>query len=168
MSGSAVRLVAIGAALVVAGPAEAVDNTLPGACAFVAHLYTILPAAGRDMTPYAPPLRALMARDAAYSETSGDVGALDAMPLCDCQDMAADYRVTTLRATAPARNRATVVVSLRNGGIRRFRLDLSWGGKEWLVEDIHGPTIPSLLAHLTREVPAEEARLRQQSKRRTS
>jgi hypothetical protein len=100
---------------------------------------------------YAPPLRALIDKDA---RRAGDgVGLIEAVPFCECQDTAPNYGFTsTVAATGPGK--ATVTVLLRNGGSpQTFKVDLTYGATGWAIADIHAPATPSLLAYLKKNLP---------------
>jgi hypothetical protein len=124
-----------------------------------------LPLRTAPAIPYAPELRRLMARDAAYSRASGNVGAVDWNPFCGCQDFARNYRMVRITAAPRGQARAKVWITLRNGGLQNFTLDMVQQTGSWRVADIHSADIPSLSAHLRREVPREEAGLRRRRKR---
>lgn len=116
---------------------------------------------------YAARLGGLLRRDAAFSRRSGDVGVLDGVPFCDCQDTTPNYRILQSAVESRGSNGAAVSVQIRNGSEnRRFTIDLVHEGGEWLVADVHGHDTPSLLALLEREVPREEKSLTPQERRK--
>jgi len=130
-----------------AAPAAAQE----GPRAFVARLY----AAYRDpdFSPlrrperiFAPPFVAALAEDRRLF--TGEVGFIDADPICQCQDpggMKAD-----LGAVREAGARAEVSVRLRFGAadVRRIRLKLVRLAAGWRVADIAADDEPSFLADL--------------------
>ena len=124
-----------------------------GAQAYAEAIYRRLPDDRFDFRQvrYAPVLRNLLAREAAAAH--GEVGLIDSVPFCACQDTAEDYAFTTEVRPAPA-DRAEVLVHLRNGGRSTFRLDMVRLRTGWAVADIHGPERPSLVAYLQRSLPA--------------
>lgn len=85
----------------------------------------------RDRTLFAPELAALFAKDARIVARTGDMGVIDAVPLCSCQDdEGMRARSTVLRADASA---ATVRVRLTFGGgeptlltLRLVRMPAGW------------------------------------------
>lgn len=85
----------------------------------------------RDRTIFAPELAALFAKDARIVARTGDMGAIDAVPLCSCQDDEGMRAVAiVLRADARA---AMVRVRLTFGGgtptpltLRLVRLPAGW------------------------------------------
>ena len=158
--------------LVMAVPAQELcanggaSPALAGAKSYVEAIYRSIPARfDYGMVHYAPELSALMKRDAVFSKVPGDVGVLDGIPFCDCQDSDPNYRILRTRMTAFRRVGATVIVDLRNGGVRRFSVDLVPARGRWLVQDVHSSNVPSLLALMRREVPLEERDLRLRHKR---
>jgi hypothetical protein len=87
---------------------------------------------------------------------SGDVGALDGDPICDCQD---DGGMKTERIeivdVAPGRALATVTLRFP-AETTTVKLDLvSWRGA-WRVADVHTKDMPSLVGLL--EKSASEAK----------
>lgn len=117
---------------------------------YVDRIYTELPSNSFNLREvrYAKELGALIDRDAAVPE--GYVGALDFVPFCGCQDFGPDYAFTS-RVVATAKG-ATVTVDLTNVGRQRFRIDLVDSPIGWVVADVHGPDIPSLLAFMRANV----------------
>jgi hypothetical protein len=105
----------------------------------------------RDGRVFAPELAALYARDAALSARTGEMGEVDAVPLCACQDDEGVAATTTLvRADARA---ATVRVRLsfgRSAGpvltLRLVRLAAGWRIAD--IEDEGGSTLRRLHAAL--------------------
>ena len=153
--------VGLGAALAAGGQATAAGPPTPagmvGAKAYVDWIYRSLPNDDfddADGVRYAPELRRWLERDRAWSARTGYVGAIDAVPFCDCQDTTDNYRFES-RVVKTAAG-ATAHVRLRNGGWQVFRIDLIASPRGWLVADVHSKDMPSLLAHLRREVPREE------------
>jgi hypothetical protein len=109
----------------------------------------------RASATFAPHLLALMRHDQAATP-SGDVGALDGDPICDCQD---DGGMKTGRIevedVAPGRALATVTLRFP-AEVTTVKLDLvSWHGR-WRVADVHTKDMPSLVGLL--EKSANEAK----------
>ena len=131
----------------------AIGSAAPDAAqAYVVAIYRQLPQARFDFrhVRYAPLLRTLLDQEAAAAH--GEVGLIDSVPFCACQDTAGDYAFTVESRLAPT-DRAEVLVHLRNGGRSTFRLDLVRVRTGWAVADIHGPERPSLVAYLQRNLP---------------
>lgn len=139
-----------------ATPAE-----LKAAKSYVERVYRAIP--GRfdyAAVHYAPELKNLVDRDAAWSRASGDVGVIDGIMFCDCQDTAPNYRIVSISVAASRTTGAVVTVMLRNEKTGRFTVDLIRSRGHWLVADIHSPETPSFLGLLRHQVPREEAELR--------
>lgn len=149
-------------ALAFAAPAGAATPAeLRQAKAYVERIYRAIP--GRfdyAAVHYAPELKNLVDRDGAWSRASGDVGVVDGIAFCDCQDTAANYRIMSIGVAASGATGAVVTVTLRNEKTGRFTIDLILSRGHWLVADIHSPGTPSFLGLLRHEVPREEAELR--------
>lgn len=98
---------------------------------------------------FAPPLVAAMNEDARLSH--GEVGYMDADPLCQCQDPAG-LRPLIREITRPTRSTATAHVLIDFGGSDRrdlhLRLVRTAGG--WRIADIVTADEPSLLEALGR------------------
>jgi len=120
----------------------------PGtAAAAVEGIYLDLPRLKFDYRKvrYAPELNRLLAREAAAA--GGEVGLLDAVPFCDCQDTANNFGFHTI-SVAVGPNQAVVTVQLRNGGASIYRIDMVRLHDGWAVADIHGPVHASLVTWL--------------------
>jgi len=109
---------------------------------------------------------ALIRRDGAFSRRSGDVGAIEGIPFCSCQDTDPDYRILKTAVKPLGSNGAMVSVLLHNGTDQRFTIELVRQQGTWRIADVHAPDVPSLLTLLEREVPREEASLTASAKRR--
>jgi len=95
---------------------------------------------------FAPTLVAAIREEARLSR--GEVGFMDADPLCDCQDPAG-MRPTVTEATQTGRAAARVRVALRFGDeIRRVALKLVRTPAGWRIADVSDADEPSLLADL--------------------
>ena len=153
---------------VLATPADAATPTQLGqAKAYVEGIYRTIP--GRfdyASVHYAPELKKLVDRDGAYSRASGDVGVIDGIPFCDCQDTTPKYQIMRSSVVARGAAGAVVTIILRDEKTGRFVIDLTLSNGRWLVADIHSPDTPSFLGLLRREVPKEEAELRRSKGRR--
>lgn len=149
------------ALLAIAGTASAATRNV-SARAYVAAIYRRIPQQSFDYRTidYGRELTDLMARAARFSEVSGDVGPLDGIPFCDCQDNDANYRVMHISSTTRAHGLTKVSVDLRNGDVQRFTVDVAQDHGRWRVIDVHSHGMPSLLAYLRREVPRSENSLR--------
>jgi hypothetical protein len=157
---SALRLIAIICASLCAAavtPLYAQTPSLGAAKAFVAGLYTGYRTGepdylGRDARKaFAPALLDLIAQDQ-RTTPSGDVGALDGDPICDCQDPGG-LKLTQLTVTeaGAGQARAEVAFSL-DGDRRRLKIDLVASGAGWRIADIHSADTPSLVQLLQREL----------------
>ena len=138
------------------GMCAPVEAAVPNASGFVRSIYLDLPTLDADEINWAPSLAKLIERDVTYAGV-GAVGALDWMPLCVCQDLANDYRLTGTRILAATKNSAKVQVVVHNIGRQTIVVDVVRIGGQWAIADIHHKKVPSLLAFLEREVPKEEA-----------
>ena len=141
----------------------AASPRLADAEAYVVDIYRQIPG-GFDY--YTSRLGALLRRDARFSRRSGDVGVVEAVPFCACQDTVAGYRILRSSVAPGGSNRAVVSILLRNGSDDRFTVDLVRESGLWRIADVHGPHTPSLLALLEREVPREEKSLMSQDRRK--
>ncbi|WP_442679977.1 hypothetical protein ACSBM8_01865 [Sphingomonas sp. ASY06-1R] len=141
------------AAAALAAPAGGTSGRLSDAQSAGAALYRALPTDGFDFRRlrFAPPLRELMRREAALA--NGEEGLIDAVPLCDCQDVAEDYAFT-LHARKVGAKAEEVTVRLVNDTPSSFRIDMVRLPAGWAIADIHGPRHPSLVAYLRRHLPA--------------
>lgn len=101
---------------------------------------------------YAPALKALIAKDDACAEAGGGICAIDAVPFCDCQDTGRDYRLVSSTVVAKGDTGARVTVQMRNGGPKRYSVDLVLIKGNWFVSDIATPTTPSFAAMLRKEL----------------
>ena len=157
------KFLALTMSLAIAAPVGAATPAELGrAKAYIESIYRTIP--GRfdyASVHYAPKLKTLIDRDGAYSRASGDVGVVDGIPFCDCQDTAPNYRIISTSVAAHGATGAIVTVMLRNEKTGRFTIDLILSNGRWLVADVHSPDTPSFLALLRREVPREEVELRQ-------
>ncbi|MEO5937453.1 MAG: hypothetical protein ABIQ43_00415 [Sphingomonas sp.] len=105
-----------------------------------------------DESVYVPELSALLNKDQRISNRTGDVGVIDWVILCSCQDDSGlGYRVTVPAATAKT---ATAKVALSFGGTydRTLTLKLVKLPRGWRIADVVDTEMPSLLAHLRREL----------------
>lgn len=97
---------------------------------------------------YAPALKALIARDDACAEAGGGICVIDTVPFCDCQDTGSDYKLVSSTVVAKGDTGARVTVQMRNGGPKRYSVDLVLIKGSWFVSDIATPTTPSFAAKL--------------------
>jgi hypothetical protein len=139
-----------------AAPAEA-----PGA--FVERLYSgyrdpDYSPLGHPGRVFAPPLVAEIREDGRLSR--GEVGYMDADPLCQCQDPAGlKPRIGPVRLSG--RTQASVPVDLDFGGDRRaLRLTLVRTSAGWRIADIAAADEPSLLQSLRRFNARRRSQLR--------
>ncbi len=146
-------------------PAAAAATTadLDQARAFLAQVYaTYYPDVPlEDVLPddqvYAPALLAAM--EANSQANDGEVGYLDADPLCQCQDTAQDLRqlAFTLTPLDGGRLRATARLA---DPVAPLALDLTLSRSQgqWRIADISTPAEPSLLKALERDTEAARQR----------
>lgn len=147
-------IVLAGAAALFAAGAALARSQLDEAIDFAAGLYRHLPTYDQQHAPYAPRLAALLARDAAGKQARGDTGVVDWMPLCGCQGFPERYRLANMRARSGRPGAVTVIVTMAmDNKPQTVTLDLVRSGHDWLIADVHDATVPSLLAHLTRNLP---------------
>ena len=153
----------IAAMLALAAPATAAPTTpTADAKAFVDGIYRSWLAAlkrgnamyqpPRDEQLYVPELAALLMKDERISNRTGDLGVIDWVILCSCQDDAGlGYRVSVPAATATA---ATAKVALTFGGkySNTLTLKLVKLQQGWRIADVADTDMPSLLAMLRREL----------------
>lgn len=105
-----------------------------------------------DESVYVPELSALLNKDQRISNRTGDLGVIDWVILCSCQDDAGlGYRVTVPTATATT---ATAKVVLTFGGqySNTLTLKLVKRPQGWRIADVADGNMPSLLALLRREL----------------
>lgn len=98
-----------------------------------------------DTSVYTPELAGLLAKDARISRRTGDVGVIDWVILCSCQDdggLAAKVTVPVATATS-----ATAKVALSFGGKdnRTLTLKLVRLPVGWRIADVSDGEMPSLL-----------------------
>lgn len=101
---------------------------------------------------YAPALKALIAKDDACAEAGGGICVIDTVPFCDCQDTGSDYKLVSSAVVAKGDTGARVTVQMRNGGPKRYSVDLVLIKGNWFVSDIATPTTPSFAAMLRKEL----------------
>ncbi len=106
-----------------------------------------------DGSVYAPELAALLEKDARISKRTGEVGAIDWIILCSCQDDGGlGYKVTVPAATATAAT-AKVMLSYDGKYDRTLTLKLVKLPQGWRIADVADPPdTPSLLALLRKEL----------------
>ena len=97
---------------------------------------------------YAPALKALIAKDDACAEAGGGICVIDTVPFCDCQDTGSDYKLLSSTVVARGDTSARVTVQMRNGGPKRYSVDLVLIKGSWFVSDIATPNTPSFAAKL--------------------
>jgi len=105
-----------------------------------------------DESVYVPELAALLNKDQRISNRTGDVGVIDWVILCSCQDDGGlGYRVTVPVATATT---AVAKVALSFGGKydRTLTLKLVKRPQGWRIADVSDAETPSLLAMLRKEL----------------
>lgn len=106
----------------------------------------------RDERLYVPELAALMKKDERISNRTNEVGVIDWVVLCSCQDDAGlGYRVTVPAASATA---ATAKVTLSFGGkySNTLTLKLVKLPQGWRIADVADTDMPSLLRMLRAEL----------------
>jgi hypothetical protein len=105
-----------------------------------------------DESVYAPEIAALLKKDQRISNRTNEVGVIDWVILCSCQDDAGlDAKVRVTAATATT---ATATVALSFGGQydRTLTLKLVKLRAGWRIADVADTDMPSLLALLRREL----------------
>ena len=135
-------------ALLLAAPAagHAADETTrgpAGAQAFLEHVYQTL-----DQTPplsealiYDAALRRLLDEDARLNE--GFLGALEADPLCQCQDT--DHFLAMVKVARWKTTTAIAHVQVENGSTREeLTINLVYEQGHWRIDDIVPPSGPTM------------------------
>ncbi len=150
---SAIRLAMLAPGLIVV-PVSASASTpaeLAAAKRYVEGIYAKLPGDfDYRSARYAPALKALIARDDVCAEAGGGICVIDTVPFCDCQDTGSDYRLISSTVAAKGGTGARVTVRVRNGGPKRYSVDLVLINGNWFISDIVTPTMPSFAARLRR------------------
>lgn len=102
-------------ALACAAPAGAATPAkLRKAKGYVERIYRTIPRRfDYALVHYAPELKNLIDRDGAWSRATGDVGFIDGIAFCDCQDTAPNYRMMSSSVAASGATGAVVTVMLR-------------------------------------------------------
>lgn len=102
---------------------------------------------------YVPEIAALLTRDERNSARTGEVGVIDGVILCSCQDdggMIAKVSVPSATATAAT---AKVALSFDGKYARTLTLKLAKLPQGWRIADVSDPPdMPSLLAMLRKEL----------------
>ena len=102
---------------------------------------------------YVPEIAALLARDERNSARTGEVGVIDGVILCSCQDdggMTATISVPAATATAAT---AKVALSFDGKYAKTLTLKLAKLPQGWRIADVADPPdMPSLLALLRKEL----------------
>lgn len=154
-------LLSIGAVALAPFPAAAADAA--GARIFLEGIYSHYPAApGREEyfptgpgapQVFDPGMVALLREDERLAD--GEVGAIDADPLCDCQDDGGlQVTIGDVRLTGPSSAKATVALRFSQAAAPTFeRLEISLAvvGDQWRIHDIGSRATPSLRAYLIQE-----------------
>jgi hypothetical protein len=97
-----------------------------------------------------PALAKLMNQDT--SLLKGEVGALDADPICDCQDWD-EVKIIKLQIKLKNTNKTTAHVLFSNCGENNINeFDLIQINNNWYIDDIHSSKTPSLRALLEQEI----------------
>ena len=98
---------------------------------------------------FAPPLVAAIREDARLSK--GEVGFMDADPLCQCQDPAGLHAdIGTVRQPTPRTATARIGLDFGGSDRRALRLQLVRTRSGWRIADIATADSPSLLSDLRR------------------
>lgn len=102
---------------------------------------------------YVPEITALLTKDEKNSARSGEVGVIDGVILCSCQDdggMTAKVSVPAATATAAT---AKVALSFDGKYAKTLTIKLSKLPQGWRIADVSDPPdMPSLLAMLRKEL----------------
>lgn len=124
-----------------------VQPRLQDAKAYVDSIYRALPGQfDYRNVRYGTTLKSLIAADDAQS--GGEVGAIDGVPFCQCQDTSGPYSFSST-VTGASATKGVVKVDLRIGGpAERFAIDVAFIHGEWVVEDIHSKGMKSLVSYL--------------------
>lgn len=137
------------AAMAPTGANAATPAELAAAKRYVEGIYAKLPGDfDYRSVRYAPALKTLIAKDDACAEAGGGICVIDTVPFCDCQDTGSDYKLVSSTVVAKGDTGARVTVQMRNGGPKRYSVDLVLIKGNWFVSDIATPTTPSFAARL--------------------
>ncbi len=105
-----------------------------------------------DESVYVPEIAALLKKDQRISNRTGDVGVIDWVILCACQDDGGlGYSVTVPAATGKAAT-AKVALSFDGKYDRTLTLKLVKLPRGWRIADVADTDMPSLLALLRKEL----------------
>ncbi len=151
----------VGAFALAPFPSMAADAA--GARAFLARLYAhySAPPGGEGFAPtgpaaprvFDPGMVALLREDERLA--GGEVGAIDADPLCDCQDDSGlRVSIEEVRLTGPSSAKATVALRFAAStppAFERLRIGLARVAGRWRIHDIGSKSTPSLRAYLTEQ-----------------
>ncbi|MDR2856422.1 MAG: YbjP/YqhG family protein [Novosphingobium sp.] len=97
---------------------------------------------------FTPRLVDLMNRDTKLARASGEVGIIEADPICDCQDPGGlKLKSLTVSPAGPAKARAQVTVRF-DSEVRHLTFDLEDRGQGWRIADVHTKDTPSLVGLL--------------------
>lgn len=149
-----------------AAPAAMTPVSAPAASprAFVDDLYGRY-RADPDFSPFTnpgswfdPDLLAAMKEDERLTP-EGEVGAIDADPICSCQDTGGmEAQVAGVEQTSPTTAVATVNLWVGTPDQRPLKLDLVAVSGQWRVHDIHGGGDDSFLAYVRKSNAEAKAR----------
>ncbi len=93
-----------------------------------------------------PGMMSLLRHDRDMSK--GEVGAIDADPVCDCQDWDG-LKITSLHVTMQGKNAASADLALTNAGSsEKIHFLLVWTKGGWRIHDIGTKDTPSLVTYL--------------------
>ena len=142
------------AALFAAAPAADAAGRDP-VVDFLAPLYRHIDKIDPATIPFAPPLADLVKRDRAQA-ANGGAGVLDWNPLCGCQDDGG-FRLRSMQGSETKRLIKVVVTFQVALQPKSVTVDIVRIGDGFAIADIHGGSVPSLKAHLAREVASQHA-----------
>ena len=143
------QLAALAAAALIAGAPVAVRGQAETPERFLHRLYAPYekghapnPTGRIAASIFAPPLLALIRRDAALAH--GEVGTLDYDPICSCQDYG-PFKSLTISAAPPVGDKAQATVSWKsfNDSVTA-KYELVRIGGSWRIADIITKDVPSL------------------------
>jgi hypothetical protein len=107
---------------------------------------------------FAPDLLAAMKEDERLTP-EGEIGAIDADPICSCQDTSGmEAQVAGVEQTSPTTAVATVNLWVGTPDQRPLKLDLVAVSGQWRVHDIHGGGDDSFLAYVRKSNDEAKAR----------
>jgi Protein of unknown function (DUF3828) len=147
-------------AFLASGAAQAQD--MKAAEDFLKGIYATYKAKGKPIALASPKALTILTPDLAKvvrldeQAVNGEVGFLEADPICDCQDF--DIRSVTISVQPDGAGRAKATASFKNlGHATQIGFDLATIGGQWRIADIYDKEMPSLRKALEDEIAEVKA-----------